>query len=146
MRDRVDALVWFFETLMPESLDDLARFYSEDCRFRDPFNDVHGRDELRAIFRHMFAQLDTPRFYVRDRVVDSPRVLLTWDFEYRFRRWRPHITQHIHGASLLMFDDAGLVKLHRDYWDAAEEVYEKLPGIGRLMRWLKRKGRPEAPR
>jgi steroid Delta-isomerase len=28
--------------------------------------------------------------------------------------------------------------MHRDYWDAAEELYEKLPILGGLMRWLKR--------
>jgi hypothetical protein len=28
--------------------------------------------------------------------------------------------------------------VHRDYWDAAEELYEKLPVVGSLMRWLKR--------
>jgi steroid delta-isomerase len=27
--------------------------------------------------------------------------------------------------------------VHRDYWDAAEELYEKLPVLGALMRWLK---------
>ena len=29
--------------------------------------------------------------------------------------------------------------MHRDYWDAAEELYEKLPILGGLMRWLKRR-------
>jgi hypothetical protein len=28
--------------------------------------------------------------------------------------------------------------MHRDYWDAAEELYEKLPVLGGLMRFLKR--------
>jgi hypothetical protein len=28
---------------------------------------------------------------------------------------------------------------HRDYWDAAEELYEKLPVLGALMRLLKRR-------
>ena len=36
-------------------------------------------------------------------------------------------------------DNAGRVAFHRDYWDAAEELYEKLPGLGGLMRWLKRR-------
>jgi hypothetical protein len=27
--------------------------------------------------------------------------------------------------------------MHRDYWDAAEELYEKLPVLGSVMRWLK---------
>jgi hypothetical protein len=26
---------------------------------------------------------------------------------------------------------------HRDYWDAAEELYENVPLLGGFMRWLK---------
>jgi steroid delta-isomerase len=29
--------------------------------------------------------------------------------------------------------------LHRDYWDAAEELYEKIPVLGSILRWLKSK-------
>ena len=36
-----------------------------------------------------------------------------------------------------VLDAQGLVTLHRDYWDAAEELYEKLPVVGAMMRWLK---------
>jgi len=32
-----------------------------------------------------------------------------------------------------------LVSLHRDYWDAAEELYEQIPVLGGFMRWLKRR-------
>jgi hypothetical protein len=45
----------------------------------------------------------------------------------------------IRGGTHLHFDAAGRVVLHRDYWDAAEELYEKLPLLGTLMRWLKRR-------
>jgi steroid delta-isomerase len=145
MRDRVEALVRSFETLTPQSIPELGRLYATDCRFKDPFNDIRGRDELQAVFMHMFEQVDAPRFVVHERVVDAPRALLTWDFEFRFRRWRHGDTQTIHGASLLVFDTAGLVASHRDYWDAAEELYEKLPALGVLLRWLKRQGRPPAP-
>ncbi len=146
MTDRVDALIRVFETLTPQSVGGLAQFYVVDCRFKDPFNDVRGINELQAVFRHMFDQLDAPRFIVRDRVVDMPRVLLTWDFEFRFRRWARRRTQTIHGATLLTFNAAGLVVSHRDYWDAAEEFYEKLPVVGALLRWLKRQGRAPTPR
>ncbi len=145
MRDRVDALVRFFETLTPQSVADLPRFYAGDCRFKDPFNDVRGVDPLQSIFSHMFDQLDAPRFIVRDRLLDGQRALLTWNFEFRFRRWQPQVVQCIHGASLLTFDATGLVSEHRDYWDAAEELYEKLPAIGTMMRFLKRQGRPQTP-
>jgi steroid delta-isomerase len=45
----------------------------------------------------------------------------------------------IRGASHLRFDADGKVVWHRDYWDAAEELYAKLPGIGWLMRTLGRR-------
>ena len=43
------------------------------------------------------------------------------------------------GASHLRFAPDGRVADHRDYWDAAEELYEKLPVVGGVMRWLKRR-------
>ena len=66
--------------------------------------------------------------------------LLLWEMHFR----RPDGSgrgqaQLIRGASHLRFDAAGKVVWHRDYWDAAEELYEKLPGIGWLMRLLKRR-------
>ena len=30
--------------------------------------------------------------------------------------------------------------MYRDCWDVAEELNEKLPAIGALMRWLMRRG------
>jgi steroid Delta-isomerase len=43
------------------------------------------------------------------------------------------------GASPLRFADEGRFAMHRDCWDAAEALYEKLPLVGSLMRWLKRR-------
>ena len=63
---------------------------------------------------------------------------MTWDMQFRMRRFN-RAPQSIRGASHLVFDANGLVLLHRDYWDAAEELYEKLPYLGGLMRWLKRR-------
>jgi hypothetical protein len=39
----------------------------------------------------------------------------------------------------VVFNEEGRVTMHRDYWDAAEELYEKLPVVGALMRWLKKR-------
>ena len=58
----------------------------------------------------------------------------------RLRRWRADQPQCIRGGSLLRFDAQGLVQEHRDYWDTAEELYEKLPVLGVLMRGLRRAG------
>jgi hypothetical protein len=32
-----------------------------------------------------------------------------------------------------------LIAIHRDYWDAAQELYEKIPVLGAVLRGLRRK-------
>ena len=52
-------------------------------------------------------------------------------------RWGGGEMQVIRGVSHLKFDAAGKVNYHRDYWDAVEELYMKLPVLGMLMRGLR---------
>lgn len=129
----------FFETLQPDDLARLGQLYGVQARFKDPFNDVTGLPAITAIFEHMFANLHEPRFVVTERVVQGQQCVLVWEFHFRFKTVRPDEAQCILGASHLRFDELGLVTLHRDYWDAAEELYEKLPVVGGLMRWLKKR-------
>ena len=124
--------------LFRSDLPRLAALYASGARFKDPFNDVRGVPEVQRIFVHMFDALDEPRFKVRDVIRQGDQCFLTWEFRFRFKRGS-RATQTISGGSHLVFDAQGLIALHRDYWDAAEELYEKLPVLGALMRWLKRR-------
>ena len=129
----------FFESLTPATLGQLAVLYDGHARFVDPFNDVRGLPAIEAIFRHMFVALTEPRFVVTGQVVQGVQCFLLWDFHFRFKRFDTDTVQTIRGTSHLVFSEDGLVTLHRDYWDAAQELYEKLPLIGGLMRWLKKR-------
>ena len=135
---RVARVVAMFESLAPADLARLAEFYTADARFKDPFNDVTGVPAIQRIFAHMFAALDEPRFVVLDVVAEGDQCFLTWDMHFRMKRFSRE-SQVIRGGSHLRFDASGRVTVHRDYWDAAEELYEKLPAIGALMRWLKKR-------
>ena len=137
---RVARIVTLFEALTPADVARLGAFYHRDARFKDPFNEVQGLAPIQNIFAHMFVALDEPRFVVRDIVQQGDQCLLTWDFMFRFKRFSREL-QTVRGASHLRLDATGLVTLHRDYWDAAEELYEKLPVLSALMGWLKRRAR-----
>jgi ketosteroid isomerase-like protein len=134
---RVLRIVDWFESLTPATLDQLPSMYAEQARFKDPFNAVQGVPAIRAIFSHMFKALDQPRFVIHDVIVQGDQCFLTWDFHFQLKQRGTAIT--IHGGSHLKLDADGRITLHRDYWDAAEELYAKLPLIGALMRWLRRR-------
>ncbi len=131
-------IVEAFTRLSPESIGQLGEIYCPDARFVDPFNDVRGLDAIQQIFRHMYQTLDAPRFDVRQCIGQGEDYVLLWDFSFRFRATRKGVTQSLPGASHLRLDATGLIQLHRDYWDPAQGIYEKLPVLGILMRALRR--------
>lgn len=135
---RVQRIVEAFERLRRADVERMDALYTADARFKDPFNEVQGVAAIQQIFRHMFAALDEPRFVIRDVLVDGDQCFLSWDFLFRMRRFRRD-AQCIRGGSHLRLAADGRIAEHRDYWDAAEELYEKLPLLGGLMRWLRRR-------
>jgi steroid delta-isomerase len=137
MNHSVDRIVEAFHTLTPESVEGLTVIYAPTARFKDPFNDVQGIAAIQRIFRHMYVSLDNPHFVVTNRIVQGTQCFLTWEFRFGFKRFKQGQAQCILGGSHLVLDSDGLITLHRDYWDAAEELYEKLPLVGGVMRWLK---------
>ena len=134
---KLDTLIHFFENIRRENTHDLKNIYTEDVFFKDPFNEVHDIQSVIAIFDHMFDQLDQPRFVVTTHVSQGDQAFLTWDFLFKMKRFKRD-EQCIRGASHIRFAADGRVSYHRDYWDAAEELYEKLPVIGIVMRGLKK--------
>ncbi len=135
----LDDLIAWYQNLRPETVAEAARFYAADAQFKDPFNDVRGIAAIERIFRHMFVQVDDPRFVVTARFAGEDGAMLLWEFHFRTRGLGAQALC-VKGASHLRFDAAGRVAEHRDYWDAAGELYARLPLIGAPMRLLLRLG------
>jgi len=131
-------LVDFFQGIDEASAARIDSLYTPDAYFKDPFNEVNGTTAIRRIFEHMFVQVAEPRFTITTAMQCGAEAFLAWDFRFRMRRFDTQTLQTIRGATHVRFSPDGRVAWHRDYWDAAEELYEKLPVLGTLMRWLKR--------
>lgn len=131
------SFIRLFETLSREDVPRLREFYTGDAYFKDPFNEVRGIAAITGIFEHMFEQVDDPRFTVTSSILQDDEAFIVWDFRFCTEA-NEHTEQCIRGASHLRFAADHRVYYHRDYWDAAEELYEKIPVLGSLMRFLKR--------
>lgn len=133
---RIARIVKLFEGLTREDVARLAAIYTADVRFKDPFNELRGLAGVQRVYAEMFVALEEPRFVVHDVAVAGDHCFLTWDFLFRQRRLGKRV---VRGCSHLQLDADGRIAVHRDYWDAAEELYEHLPLVGALMRWLRRR-------
>ncbi|SDD55476.1 SnoaL-like domain-containing protein [Cupriavidus sp. YR651] len=133
----LSALVDWYSTLTPDSLDAIGRFYLPDAHFTDPFNSVCGYAAIRTVFEHMFDTVDTPRFAIQSQVMGHDEGFATWIFTGAVRGK----SFAVPGSSHLRFAEDGRVSAHSDYWDAAA-LWRELPLIGAPVRWLQRRFMP----
>lgn len=125
----------YLETLTPQSLGRLEDYVTADVRFTDPFNDVRGADAMRRILSHMFENVGPVSFRVSHMASDGDTCLMRWTFSGNLRRqaWT------FEGMSTIRFNADGLVSEHADYWDPATALYERLPIIGTMLAWIRRR-------
>jgi len=126
-----------FAALAPDNMASLMATVSPEIRFIDPFNDVQGREGFRAIFEHMFATCEAPRFHILDiaRPEDGAgdRAYLRWRMSGKIKGW-PHTSLDLEGMSEIHVGADGLVSLHIDHWDSASQLLSRLPLIGGILR------------
>jgi hypothetical protein len=128
------------ESLTVDSTCQLAQRYSIDATFTDPFQTVRGRESVAQVYQSMFEHLENPRFtqvrLLTAPVVNDKEVVVGWNFEFAMGPGKPR--QSIPGVSLLTLNPQGLIDRHVDYWDASL-LFEALPLVGRIVRWLRQR-------
>lgn len=137
----INELLAWYEALTPANLVDVNKWYHPEATFRDPFNQVKGHAAIRAIFLHMFATTDQPQFVITHRMSEGQQAFVTWEFLFSLKG----TAYRIEGGTHFQFAEDGRVIDHRDYWDAAEELFAKLPIVGGPIRWLRRQFKLPAP-
>ena len=128
-----------FAGLNKNNLERLEQLYSRDALFCDPLHEVRGLANIQAYFAQMYANVSELRFdfYGFDQVSEGEGYL-RWTMSYRHPRLAAGQLIRVEGCSHLLWSD-GKVHRHRDYFDAGALLYEHLPVLGSLIRWLKRR-------
>lgn len=135
MRAHIDRYVAFFEGLEPKTLSALSDVFVESARFTDPFNDARGYEAIRAVFDDMFDRCDEPRFHVAERICQDDICYLRWTFVFGAAGRQ----RTVEGVSRVRFAADGRAEEHTDYWDPAKQLYESVPVLGTLLKFLRNK-------
>ena len=128
----------FFESITQDTpIEAYAQIFDEKVYFEDPFQKVTGLEKVYGVFQHMFETLHNPRFIVDEIVCGHTSTYLRWTFSYH--RSSKHEVEKFIGVSRVQFLETGKALSHVDYWDAAENIYEKVPLLGSVLRLIKKR-------
>ncbi|WP_339780441.1 nuclear transport factor 2 family protein [uncultured Marinobacter sp.] len=125
-----------FNQLDKGNLNKLPSVYSEDIRFQDPLGSVEGLDALTRYFAGAYENVISCHFAFEDSVVQDSSASIPWIMHLRHKRIRGGSEIQVAGISHLKVRD-GKICYHRDYFDAGELLYENLPVVGGVIRWVK---------
>ncbi|MGR8946930.1 MAG: nuclear transport factor 2 family protein [Gammaproteobacteria bacterium] len=135
----LERYVEFMEKVAEFDLKRIDEFIAEDIHFVDPFNDARGIAHYRRIIADMREQLADLTIDVKESaMVSDESALIFWRLggnlrAFKGRHWA------VDGCSRVAFNQRGQVTEHLDFWDAAGQLYETFPGLGTILRYVRKK-------
>lgn len=124
-----------FNRLDKDHLDLLDKIYEPTLQFRDPFVRTEGLENYRQYLARLYRGVASVRFEFGEEAVQGRRAFLSWAMVWKHPRIGGGRVQRLAGVSHLEFGKK--IHYHRDYFDAGEFLYEKLPIIGSIVRLVK---------
>lgn len=126
-----------FAALDKDNLHLLGELYSDGIAFADPMHEIDGLADLRQYFAQLYANVQDLRFDFDgfDQVTEG-QGYLRWVMTYRHPRLNGGQPISVPGCSYVQWADGKVFK-HRDFFDAGAMLYEQLPVMGAVIRWLK---------
>lgn len=112
--------------------------YASDARFRDPLFDLHGRDEIGAMWAMLCEAVqargrDVWQLDVDAIQADQSRGRARWEARYRYGA-RGRAVHNVIDAEFA-FDAHGLIKAHRDAFDFWRWSRQALGPLGWALGW-----------
>lgn len=140
MSERHERIVKSFNDFNIDRMDVLDQFYHPEVRFLDPLGEITGLEALKSYYKNMYQNVKSIRFDFAHSVANGDNHMVTWTMIYAVDALNGGEPISIEGTSDIRFDPAtNLVIYHRDYFDMGAMVYEYIPVLGRLIRYIKSK-------
>ncbi|HET9484151.1 MAG TPA: nuclear transport factor 2 family protein [Xanthomonadales bacterium] len=130
----------FFATFACDKVQRLLdQTYAPDVWFNDTLKEIEGREALRPYLEHSASAVDDCRVEVKDVVSNGQGdYYVRWSMMIKFKRFKRGQETWSIGMSHLRFDANGLVVLHQDFWNAADGLFQHVPVLGGMIRWIKK--------
>ena len=115
----------------------LAELYAEDAYFRDGFKEVKRIDAIEHYFLKSVEPIYKCSFDIQDVARHDGEYYFRWIMTLVLNRNKSDVIKAV-GMSHVRFNKESKIIFHQDYWDTSV-VFERLPVIGSLIGWIKKK-------
>lgn len=112
-------------------------YYSENIVFKDSIQEIKGFEEFKEMTERLAKRSKNLKMNVKNVVMENNLVFLEWEMTIAFKKYPDSI---LYGATRLTLDEEGKIKEQRDYYDLWGDIFDNIPGFGKLYRkFIKKK-------
>jgi hypothetical protein len=119
--------------------DETTKVYAPDAYLNDTLKTLHGSAAIRDYFIRTAQGLDSMKVTFDDLAVSGRNYYFRWTMDTRMKHLAPGKTIRTIGVTMARFDPQGRVILHQDFWDSAQGVWDHVPVLGTMIRWIQSK-------
>lgn len=134
----LEKFVDIYQKLNTDNLTLLSSIYHDDITFMDPVHKVEGLVDLHKYFEGLYTNLSHCDFVIHDVIFNDKHAAIYWEMTYKHAKLNRGEEVAVSGTSRITGVNDKVI-FHRDYLDLGVMLYEQLPVIGRVIKWIKTK-------
>jgi hypothetical protein len=116
--------------------EDTEKVYAPGAFLNDTLKTLHGSPAIRDYFIKTAQGLESMTVSFDDVAVSGRNYYFRWTMDTRMKHLAKGKTVRTIGVTLVRFDPHGRVLLHQDFWDSAQGVWDHVPVLGTVIRWI----------
>ena len=119
--------------------DETTKVYAPEAFLNDTLKTVHSSAAIRDYFIKTAQGLDSMTVTFDDVAVSGHNYYFRWTMDTRMKHLAKGRNVRTIGVTLVRFDPQGRVLIHQDFWDSAQGVWDHVPVLGSMIRWIQSK-------
>lgn len=128
----------FYQELNLQSVGMLENIYDENVVFEDPVGKHAGLTTVKKYFTELLNNTSKCEFDIKHIEKGSSDIFVQWEMFYQHPKVGNKKTIAVPGMSHLK-TNGERITFQKDYYDMGSMIYEHLPLIGRIIKFIKNK-------
>lgn len=132
----LDNFIHTYHSLSANDLTGLNNLYHLNVSFQDPLHKLEGLSALTDYFAELYQNVPYCQFVITEVLHEDDQAAIYWKMSYQHKKLNKGKMIIVEGHSLIKGQEDKVV-YHRDYLDVGQMLYEQLPLLGRVIRYIK---------
>jgi len=127
-----------YQALNTENVDEICKIYHTDIIFEDPIHKVEGLENLLDYFNNLYQNLSSCEFTIDDYFYHVDTAAIYWTMSFEHEKLNSGQKVEVQGHTHLN-GTGDKVTYHRDYLDVGAMLYEHIPLLGSVVKFIKKR-------